>query len=173
MHIKSTKLGSLVLFCFILFYSISIIGGLNVQAYPSLHLNFYKDNGYGMGNDLNGLWTVNTEVSSDVVCIEFFLDEQLQLNATAAPFSWSFDTNNFTLGLHDIKAVAYNALGETATSVSQRTFVEFPIMFVIEIIVIVVIVLIVSIVAGIFVARKREAKERLEKTRKHMQAGQN
>ncbi len=28
-----------------------------VEAAPSLSLSFYKDNGYGMGNDINGLWT--------------------------------------------------------------------------------------------------------------------
>ncbi len=169
MQTKPVKLGSiLVIASLMLFYFLSISNSSMIQAAPSLSLNFYKDNGYGMGNDMNGLWTLNTDVSDDVVYIEFFLDDQLQLNDTVAPFSWSFNTNNHTLGLHDLKAIAYNTFGETATGVSQRTFVEFPMTFVMEIIAIVVVVSIVSIVAGIFIARKREAKEKLEKSRSHM-----
>ncbi len=169
MRIKPVKLGSFVVVALLLvFYFVSVLNSSMVQAAPSLKLNFYKDNGYGMGNDMSGLWTVNTDVSADVAYIEFFLDDQLQLNATVAPFSWQFDTNNHTLGLHDIKAVAYNTLGETATSVSQRTFVEFPVNFVAIIIAVVVVVSIVSVVLGIFVARRREAKERLEKSRRHV-----
>ncbi len=167
MRIKPVKLGSFVVIALLLLFCFVSASSLMVQASPSLKLNFYKDNGYGMGNDMSGLWTVNTDVSADVTRIEFFLDDQLQLNATTAPFSWQFDTNNHTLGLHDIKAVAYNTLGETATSVSQRTFVEFPVNFMAIIIAVVVVVSVVSVVLGIFVARRREAKEKLEKSRRH------
>ena len=82
--------------------------------------------------------------------------------------SWQFDTSNHTLGLHDIKAVAYKYSWAKDSSLSQRSFVEFPMTFVMGIIALVVVVSIVSIVAGIFVARKREAKEKLEKSRRRI-----
>lgn len=35
-------------------------------AAPTVTLSYYKNNGYGMGNDMNGEWTINTTVSQDV-----------------------------------------------------------------------------------------------------------
>ena len=137
-----------------------------VEAKPTLSVSFYKNNGYGFGNDINGLFTVETEVSADVTRVEFYLDDVLQANVTTSPFSWPFDTNNYTLGLHTFRVVAYNA-GEEETSVEiQRNFVEFPTLFVVGIIVIIVVTTIGSFVAGIFISRKREAKEKQEAMRR-------
>ena len=127
-----------------------------VAAKPSLSLSFYKNNGYGMGNDINGLFTVNTQVSADVEYVEFYLDGQLQLNDTAAPFSWPFDTNNYTLGLHTIKVVAYDSPGEQTTAERQPNFVEFPIMFVVGIISLVVVGAVVSTVVAMIRAQKQK-----------------
>ncbi len=129
---------------------------LNAEAKPTLTLNFYKDNGYGMGEDMNGEWTINTEVSSDVRYVEFYLDDQLQLNATSAPFSWNFNTGNYTEGTHTIKVTAYNAQGESATSERQANFVGFPLTFVVIIIVAVVVSIIVSFGYALYRARRNE-----------------
>jgi hypothetical protein len=94
------------------------------QAKPSIDLAFEKNNGYGIGNDIGGLWTVNAHVSSEVIYVEFYLDSQLQLNDTSAPFSWQFDTNNYSPGSHAIKAVAYDSLGDTAFLQVERNFQE-------------------------------------------------
>ena len=115
-------------------------------AAPSLSLSFYKDNGYGMGNDMNGLWTINSDVSADVVYVEFYLDGQLQQNATASPFKWQFDTANYTEGQHTIRVVAYDAAGATAVAESQRNFVGFPLTFVVVIIAVVVVAILVPLV---------------------------
>jgi hypothetical protein len=98
-----SKVKALYIVCLILVLSV-FVGA--VTATPTLRLDFYKDNGYGMGEDLQGQWTVNTEISSDVVRIEFYLDGQLQKNDTSAPFSWSFNTANFTEAQHTFKVVA-------------------------------------------------------------------
>ena len=92
------------------------------EAKPSIDLDFAKDNGYGFGNDIGGLWTVNAHVSSEVAYVEFYLDGQLQRNDTSAPFSWQFDTVNYSVGSHAIKAVAYDALGESAFLQVERNF---------------------------------------------------
>lgn len=134
-----------------------------VQAAPTLSLSFYKNNGYGMGNDMNGEFTINTDVSSDVQFVEFYLDDQLQFNDSSAPFSWNFNTGSYTEGVHAIKVVAYNSLGETATSEKQPNFVAFPLTFVVGIIVFVVVVTVASFGFALYRARKKEIKERQEK----------
>jgi hypothetical protein len=108
---------------------------------------------------------VETEVSADVTRVEFYLDDVLQANVTTSPFSWPFDTNNYTLGLHTFKVVAYNAVGEEASVEIQRNFVEFPTLFVVGIIVVIIVTTIGSL-AGIFISRKREAKEKQEAMRR-------
>ncbi len=95
-----------------------------VEAKPSIDLDFEKNNGYGAGNDIGGLWTITAHVSSDVQYVEFYLDDQLQKNDTASPFNWQFDTTNYTPGSHAIKAVAYDALGDSAFLQVERNFEE-------------------------------------------------
>lgn len=128
----------------------------NVSASPTMSLSWHKDNGYDMGNDINGVWTINTNVSPDVVYVEFYLGGQLQQNDTSSPFSWQFDTVNYSEGMHIIKAVAFNSLGETVIVQVERNFVGFPFLFVISIIIVVVVVLVISIVAAFYGVRKRK-----------------
>ncbi len=130
-----------------------------VEAKPTLSISFYKDNGYSMGDDMNGDWTINTEVSSDVEYVEFFVDDELQLSDTSAPFSWSFNTGDYTEGAHTLQVIAYDAQGETATADREANFVGFPLTFVVGIIVLTVVVLIVSFGFALYRARKNE-KER-------------
>lgn len=163
MHAKAIKLGAYVIIASILLSCLVVSSILTVQAKPSLSLSFYKNNGYDMGNDMNGLWTVNTEVSGDVAYVEFYLDDQLQCNDTAAPFSWPFDTNNYTIALHTIKVVAYDSSGEQAVEERQPNFVGFPLAFVVGIISFVVVAVIASFVFAFYRARRNEAKERQQK----------
>jgi hypothetical protein len=129
------------------------------QANPSLSLSFYKDNGYSMGNDMNGLWTINTNVSEDVVYVEFYVDNTLQLNDTTAPFSWQFDTSNYGEGVHTITVVAFDSMGETATAQREANFVGFPIVFVVGIVTLIVVVLVVSLVLLLYRVRKQDQRK--------------
>ena len=133
-----------------------------VKAAPSLSLSFYKDNGYGMGNDINGLWTVNTHVSQDVSFVEFYVDEQLQLDDTSAPFSWSFNTSNYAEGLHAIRAVAYNSSNETATAVTERNFVGFPWGFIAEIIGVIAVGFAVALVVSVYRIKQAAKRKRAQ-----------
>jgi hypothetical protein len=116
------------------------------EAKPSIDLGFEKNNGYGFGNDIGGLWTVSAHVSSDVEYVEFYLDNQLQQNDTAAPFSWQFDTSNYPSGAHAIKAVAYDSLGDTAFLQVERNFQETSTETVASIIIIIVIAIVIAAV---------------------------
>jgi hypothetical protein len=138
------------------FFIASKVEVFPVAAKPTLSLSFYKNNGSGIGNDICGLFTVNTEVSADVAYVEFYLDNQLQLNSTAAPFSWPFDTNNYALGLHTIKVVAYDSSGDQTTVEAQRNFVEFPLLLVVGIIAAVAAALVVAFDWAIYKVRKQK-----------------
>ncbi len=87
MHAKAIQLGTSLLIALVMLSCLVATCILTVQAKPTLSLSFYKNNGYDMGNDMNGLWTINTAVSSDVTHVEFYLDDVLQCNDTVAPFS--------------------------------------------------------------------------------------
>lgn len=138
-----------------------------VVAAPSLRLDFYKNNGYGFGDDMQGQWTINTAVSSDVVRVEFYFDNQLQKNATSAPFSWSFNTDNYTEGKHALKVVAFDAAGATAESERQANFVGFPVTFVAAIVGIVVAITVLALVVSVYRIKKSNVKkERLSGARK-------
>ena len=97
-----------------------------VLAAPSVSLNWYKNNGYNdFGNSIGGEWTITADVSSDVNRVEFYLDDTMQQNVTSTPFKWAFNTADFSLGDHTIKAVAYDATGENTTAQADRNFVEY------------------------------------------------
>ncbi|MCL5877662.1 MAG: Ig-like domain-containing protein [Candidatus Bathyarchaeota archaeon] len=139
-----------------------VLSGLAVSsAAPSLSLNWYKNNGYGMGNDLGGEWTINTDVSQDVAWVEFYLDDVLQQNDTVAPFSWNFNTAHFTLGAHTFKVIAYDSAGTSATAVSERNFVEYSFgSVIITVIVVAVVALVILLVTSWFWIQKKAKQKR-------------
>jgi hypothetical protein len=147
MHVKG-----LAVTCFLIVIACSVA---SVYATPTLSLSWYKNNGYGMGNDISGEWTITAQVSQNVTRVEFYIDNQLEVNDTSAPFSWNFDTANFTEGTHSIKAVAYDSDGQSATAVAERNFVGFPVSSIVGIILFVVVVLIVALVVTWFWIKKK------------------
>ncbi len=124
-------------------------------AKPSIDLRFEKNNGYGVGDDIGGLWTATAVVSSDVSYVEFYLDGQLQQNDTSAPFSWQFDTSNYSSGAHTIKAVAYDSQNDTAFLQVNRNFQQTPTTTITTIIVAITIsIVIVSVAFALYQKRK-------------------
>jgi hypothetical protein len=130
----------------------------SVAAVPTISVGFYKNNGYGMGNDINGEWTLNTEVSADVRRVEFFFDGRLVLNDTTSPFSWNFNTANYTAGLHLMSATAYNAAGEFATAEVTRNFVPFPLDFVVGIFALIIVTMVIVLIGALIRAKKLGVK---------------
>jgi hypothetical protein len=131
-------------------------------ATPTLAVSFYKDNGYGLGNDKQGVWTVNAVVSENTTRVEFFLDGQLELNDTESPFSWTFDTGNYALGLHTIKVVAYDSAGESASVEKQPNFVGFPWSLIWSIIGLCVALFAVALAISVYKIKKEAKKRRAQ-----------
>jgi hypothetical protein len=130
-----------------------------VQANPTLSLSFYKNNGYSMGNDINGIWTITADVSEDVAFVEFYIDGDLQHNDTSSPFNWQFDTSDYEEGLRMITVVAFDSSGRTATAQRETNFVGFPIAFVVGIITLIVVVMIVTLIVLLYRVRKQDQRK--------------
>ncbi len=149
---RSKLLLSLALICIVaaLFCSLA-------EAKPSIDFEFYKNNGYGIGDEIGGVWTITAKVSTDVQYVEFYLDDQLQQNVTTAPFSWQFDTLNYPAGSHAIRALAYDSTGSAMLEVT-RNFQDTPTLTVMTPIIAVVIV--VAVVAfGFAIFRMTKSKK--------------
>ena len=115
----TTKLLSLLIIA-----SFAAMPILIADAKPALSIDLNRDWGFGMGNDIAGLFSLKADVSGNVSYVEFYVDNQLQLNDTASPYSWQFNTSNYTLGEHTLTAVAYDNAGESQTQDITRNFVE-------------------------------------------------
>jgi uncharacterized C2H2 Zn-finger protein len=133
----------------------SFFAATEVSATPTISLSLTRTNGYSWGNDINGHFSLSAHVSSDVVRVEFYLDDALQFTATGSSFSWAFDTNDYPLGQHNITAVAYDSAGQQASSsVLSKNFVEMPVSFYFILILVVGVAVVISVVA-VFYARKK------------------
>jgi hypothetical protein len=91
-------------------------------AQPTITISFYKNDGYGVGNDIGGTWTVNAQTSADVVSVEFYLDGTLEMNDTSTPFAWQFKTPDYPTGPHIITATAFDDTGGSASAQVLKSF---------------------------------------------------
>jgi len=127
-----------------------------------LSLSYYKNNGYGFGNDINGIWTITALVSQNASYVTFYLDNQLQQNDSSSPFSWNFNTNNYNVSLHTINVTAYDSSGEAETVEIQRNFAGFPTELVIGIIGLVIAIIVVLILVAAYQKRKNNKEKQIE-----------
>jgi ribosomal protein L32 len=133
----------------------------HVSAQPTISLSTYRDDGYSLGSDINGQFTVTAHVSSGVVRVEFYLNGTLQQSDTSSPFTWAFNTNSYPLGHANITAVAYDSSGQQATAFWNPNFVETPAWA--NILLILVIVVSIVVVAVGYKMRRNSGKSKLVK----------
>lgn len=88
------------------------------QSTNQLELGLSRDFGYGgFGNDIQGLFTMKIKnPPGNLSKVEFFIDSKLMGEDTQAPFSLQFNTDSYTLGLHDLAAKGYSSDGTTISS---------------------------------------------------------
>ncbi len=87
------------------------------------------------------------------------MDGNLQQNDTSTPFAWSFNTADYSLGTHTIKAVAYNIEGQTAVTEADRNFVEYSTNILWVIIGVAVAIVAISTLVAIYRIKKTDTKK--------------
>lgn len=143
--------------CLILLMLTVLLPCVTVEAKPAINLSLYKNYGYGLGDDMSGVWTINTETSDDVTYVEFYIDDTLQHVDSSVPYSWQFNTSNYTIGKHTITAIAYDSSSQTEMVSIQRNFVQDHTDTVIIIVVISAIIsLIIATVFALYKIRKNK-----------------
>jgi hypothetical protein len=62
-----------------------------------------KDFGYNWANDIRGSFTITLRGDEqNVQSVDFFIDEELISTIDSAPFRYQFDTDDFSVGLHQV-----------------------------------------------------------------------
>lgn len=134
--------------------------------------NIYKVSGYQSGDSIWGEFQLLVHVSSDVVRVEFYIDQTLKMETDSSKwyvppskderaryFWFSFDTNEYPPGRHEIQVKVYDASGQVTTERITRIFdpdlTRTPPIIIVLVAVIVVIPSTVGIIEG-YLDRKLE-----------------
>ena len=93
----------------------------------SLTMTLSRDWGYGgFGGDIQGTFSFHVRGPSEIVRVEFYIDEQMIGEDTQAPFDLQFVTDNYPLGEHELYAVGYAADGTSLRSNSAHPIFVSP-----------------------------------------------
>ncbi len=91
-----------------------------------LKLTLRRDWGYGgFGGDIQGTFSFAATAPPDTVAVDFYIDDQLVATDTQAPWRYQFQTDDYALGTHVMRAVGHTAAGATmASNTVTNTFVS-------------------------------------------------
>jgi hypothetical protein len=81
-----------------------------------LKLSLSRDFGYGLGGDIQGLFSMHVSGPSDLVKVEFFIDETKIGEDTESPYALQFSTDDYPLGVHTLSARGSSATGQVYSS---------------------------------------------------------
>ena len=82
----------------------------------NLTIGLHRDFGYGLGDQIQGNFTLSARGPGDLVHVSFLLDGQEIGAATQAPFQISFNTDTFSTGRHVFSATGRTPAGQELTS---------------------------------------------------------
>jgi hypothetical protein len=130
-----------------IFLSLSTVFSAFAQT-AQLTLKMSRDWGYGGFNgDIQGLFSMHVTGPADLARVEFFVDDTKIGEAIQTPFNLQFNTDNYSLGSHQLYAVGYSASGQeyrsnviTGNFVSQQSSIKF----ILPILIIVLVALLLS-----------------------------
>jgi hypothetical protein len=95
------------------------------QDDPALQLRLSRDNGYGLGSQMQGHFSYRVSGPENLVRVEYLMDGEVIGESTEEPFRFRFITDNFELGIHEMSAVGYTADGQVLNSnVIRGDFVD-------------------------------------------------
>jgi hypothetical protein len=108
-----------------LFSALIPVPGAAQEPDETLKLSVRKDFGFGMGGKIQGKFTMLVIEAESLAWVEFLIDDNIVSVDGEPPFSYSFHTNDYQLGVHRISAVGYTRLGEKLRSETQTfTFIS-------------------------------------------------
>lgn len=101
---------SILLICLIIPLSVF------AQDEPALELRLSRDNGYGLGSQMQGSFSYRVSGPDNLLRVEYLMDGEVIGESTSEPFRYRFVTDNFELGLHEMSAVGYTDNGQRLES---------------------------------------------------------
>lgn len=95
------------------------------QDAPVLELRLSRDNGFGLGNQMQGNFSYRVSGPETLIRVEYLMDGEIIGESTEEPFRFRFVTDDYELGLHEMSAVGYTADGQVLESnVIRGDFVD-------------------------------------------------
>ncbi len=95
------------------------------QEGETLYLRVRKDFGFGLGQQIQGSFTLSASGTADLHSVDFRIDDAVVFQDDEPPFEYQFHTSDFELGVHHIQAVgATSASGIVQSEVLQFEFVS-------------------------------------------------
>lgn len=95
------------------------------QEESALRLSLTKNFGSNLGASIQGTFTYRVSGPDDLVRVVFFMDGVEIGEDAEVPFRWQFNTNDYALGTHEMRAVGYTGNGrELQSNALQRQFVS-------------------------------------------------
>jgi Zn ribbon nucleic-acid-binding protein len=83
-------------------------------------LGVHRDNGYGGGDQIRGSFTVDIYPAANIQQVTFLIDGKVMAEVKAEPFKFSFKTDDYGIGWHDLSAVVLTLDGRSVTTSSRR-----------------------------------------------------
>jgi hypothetical protein len=78
-----------------------------------LTLRLSRDYGYGgLNNDIQGLFSMKVSGPTDLVRVVYYIDNNAIGEVTNAPFNLQFNTDNYSIGLHNLFAQGFSSSGQ-------------------------------------------------------------
>lgn len=101
-----------------MFWFISLLFAVPVQAQEAqLMLRLSRDFGYSSGTGrIQGVFSVRVDSTQDLVRVTYYLDNEVLGVVSEPPFRLRFSTDDYPLGIHELRAVGETAAGELLTS---------------------------------------------------------
>jgi hypothetical protein len=131
----------------------------NAQT-EELSLKLSRDWGYGGFNgDIQGLFSMHVNGPSDIVRVEFFIDDNKIGGVDKPPFVLQFNTDTYELGVHNLHAVGYTSTEQKyfSNNISANFVPKQNVMkFILPVIIVVLLAILVSALIPILSTRKKK-----------------
>ena len=93
------------------------LGMVSAQTEQPYRVSLRRDFGYGSGMDIQGRMTLSLKGDESAVRrVSFLLDGEELVSKEAAPFSFSFTTDDYPAGVHQLSARVETTAGETIST---------------------------------------------------------